>query len=220
MRRRIKVRVLRRNPHKKSRKRGRKHTRFGKVRAHKRRVNPMRKRSRKVSHKRRRVVNRRRNPSMNVKGLVNTTVKALIIGGGFIVGRQVVSLGSNGTMFGKSIFTPPAMLQGAARPFLGLLPIFVGVLAMKRLKGEKGKDFAMGLIAAGGVDILTVVVNKVSPGLLAGYVNVPHTRGYVNLPGNPRPGSGAMQSLRGIPIPVMHGDGSSFVKGGDGSSFS
>ncbi len=222
--RRVKVRVYRRNPSRKMRKashkraKHRKHTHYGKVRAHSRRVNP----ARRVKHRKtraRRSMARRHNP-VNVKGLFALTLRSVFIGGGFIAGKQVIGLISNGKLLGRQVFTPPAFIA-QARPVFGVLSIFVGALVMKKAKSDKVKDVGLGMLAAGGVDIVTTLADKVSPGLLSAYINTSapapgltrNLGAYVN-----RDTSGALRQLSGIPIPTMAGafssQGGSFEHGG------
>ncbi len=186
--RKIKVRVYRRNPKRRkaksshrrrrvtSRRRNPVRARKRSVRRHRkvtaRRRNPARSRKRSVSRRR---VNRRRNPSMALGKIMSldTLKRAASIGGGFIAGRQLISLLTMGTVFGKSVFTPPSLLTTTLRPFMGLIGIIAGSLLAKKAKGKVAGDIALGLIAAGGVDIITTVANKVSPGLLGTWINDP-----------------------------------------------
>lgn len=221
------VKVYRRNPGKTKR-----HRKWGRVKAHKRRVNPFahlmahrhKKRSKKSSSKR--TMSRRRNPRMrnpiNVKGLGQMVMQAVLLGGGFIIGRQVVNLVTAGKIFGKQVFTPPVMFTTTLRPFIGAVPIIVGAIGMKKAKSEKAKKFMLGLVAAGGVDIITVIADKVSPGLLSGWIQASPMRGYVNAAPGQRSAlpnaAPTMRRLAGIPIrPQMF---SGYVNLNGESSFS
>ncbi len=174
----VKVRVYRRNPSRKrrhSKKRSRhvarrRHNPFARsvrrARSKSRRRNPMRARSHKKSH-------RRRNPGLSsLKGAFSgsTLKRAAALAVGFLGGRQVMTLLASGTVFGKQVFTPPAFMS-SVRPGLGLVNIVLGVFLAKKAKGAFAKDAGMGLVAAGGVDVLTALVNMASPGLLGIWID-------------------------------------------------
>lgn len=176
----IRVRMYRRNPSATRKRRKRKHTRFGKVRAHKRRVNPFkvratRKRRRRNPVASRRKRTRRRNPALSLRGALNknTILRALGLGAGFLGGTQVLSLVTTGTVMGRPVFTPPAFLA-SVRPGLGLVPVIVGGILAVKAKKAVVKDVAFGIVAAGGVDVIRQVLTIASPATAASvglYVN-------------------------------------------------
>ena len=163
----VRVRMYRRNPSK-SRKR-RKHTRYGKVRAHKRRVNPARSRKRVVRR-------RRRNPAGFTKSIRSTfqgaTLKrAFGLGVGFLGGLQVMQLVTAGTLLGRPVWTPPALVTGTLRPGMGLVNIILGGFVVTKSRKAMVKDIGTGLVAAGAVDVIRSVVNIAAPGALGMYIN-------------------------------------------------
>lgn len=157
----VRVRMYRHNP---SKTRHRKHRRWGAVAAHKRRVNP--------SHKKRRHV-RRRNPAASVRQAFNknTLIRAAGLGVGFVAGNLVIQGVTTGTVFGRVLFTPPAVLSGGARPVVGLFSIVIGTMVGAKAKKQFAKDIALGITAAGGYDIVKSLVNMAAPGTLGMYIN-------------------------------------------------
>lgn len=162
----VRVRMYRRNPAKSRRRK--KHTRWGAVKAHKRRVNPSRKTQRRKTQ-------RRRNPATSIRQTFkrDTLIRAASLGVGFIAGMQVVQTVTTGTILGRALFTPPAMLSTTLRPGVGLLNVVLGLAIGAKAKKPFARDLALGIVGAGGYDVIRSVVNMAAPGALGLYVNDP-----------------------------------------------
>lgn len=176
--RRIRVRVLnpmrrrrsksrrRRNPafmNPRRSRRSRSHTKWGRIKAHKRRVNPMFKSRR-----------RRRNPprigqiAKNVFSVKNI-VRYLTIGGGFVVGQQVTGFLDSGRFFGMGPAVPPAWTETIrpARPAFGAVQMLLGGLFAAKAKQAVMKDAALGIAVSGGVDIFNQIIGMLMPATIA-----------------------------------------------------